>query len=703
MNKSRDEMAVAIDFETFYDSKTEYSLTKLSPAQYVEHEKFDPYLIAISGHDIFDETKPRHPDTYYAVEKLIDGETEVQLYVGRPERFNSWDRLNGRILLAHNAGFDQVVFERCEELGRIPKLDGVEWNCTADLTAFLGVSRSLKDAMKYLFDKEISKAVRSSMDGRHDYDLNEQELTDLIRYGGDDAIECLSIWMVYCDRWAEIERAISRQNREAVMRGFKIDREYSEKALKCLTVLRDKAVIEIPWTTKINPKTKEFYPAGSLPALRNAVIELGVDPPKSFKKDDPGFLSWVKEHGDIPFVKARTRYAGTIQHIARIETLIKSADEDDIIHPGLIYFGAHTGRFSAGLSDESKGAKNVNMLNLPRANLFKGDPEVLDGAGIDMRGMYIPRPGYKFVIFDYSQIEARFSLWMARETGMLEAMKREGNLYQATSVHMGWSDPGDKIKKTDPDKYRLAKCCVLGLGYGMGAVKFVDNCKSQGLELPSTPRSEWPEIDKRLLFVIRNVAKIRDPFAPENESKVGQILYSIKVVDEWRSANSGIVSLWRTLADSFRARAIAEMDTVSFRLPSGRIKTYWKPRLVKELTTEIDENGVERPSYRIAMQATVVRGKPRTFLTGGNLLENIVQASCRDIMTYGAVEIERKCPSWKFCWSCYDEVIFEVPEQEVEEAMVVMPEIMCHGDLIKEWTEGLPLEVEGGFFDRYCK
>ena len=84
-------------------------------------------------------------------------------------------------------------------------------------------------------------------------------------------------------------------------------------------------------------------------------------------------------------------------------------------------------------------------------------------------------------------------------------------------------------------------------------------------------------------------------------------------------------------------------------------------------------------------------------------MENVVQATCRDIMTYGAVEVERLHPTWKFCWSVYDEIIYEVPEEECEEALSEMPRIMCHGDLIKEWTQGLPLEVEGDVCDKYHK
>lgn len=246
--------------------------------------------------------------------------------------------------------------------------------------------------------------------------------------------------------------------------------------------------------------------------------------------------------------------------------------------------------------------------------------------------------------------------------------------------------------------------CVLGLGYGMGAAKFVDSCKSQGLDLPSLPKAEWPELDRRLMFMIRNVARIKgDPFSEKNEKKVGQLLHSLRTVEAWRGANQLIVNKWREYENVFKSRVAAGKETVAFRLPSGRVKRYFDPHLAKEPTVEIDENGVERPSYRIAMKACYVRGEAPHFMTGGSIMENIVQASCRDIMTYGCLEIEEKHPNWKFVFSVYDEVIFEVPEDEADDAAVEVPRIMTKGERVSGWTQGMPLEVEGGIVDRYCK
>ena len=450
--------AVALDYETYYSSKDGYSLTNMGPTQYCADPRFDPYLVAICGWEITGDGmwpgwKTGETDTKFTTDgsmfrKLPDGR---HLYVGRPENFRDWKNLEHRTLCCHNAGFDEVVTLECQKRGIVPKLDGVRWVCTADLSAYLMFPRNLKGAMKYMFGKEISKAVRAGMDGRHDWELDAKDRRDLVEYGGSDAVECHDIWVEFCNDFPEIEQEISEQKREATIRGIKVDVEYAKEALKELKRYHSKVVCDIPWYPE--------KPVGSLPSLRQAVIDLGIAPPKSFKKDDPGFLEWVAEHDDIPFISARQKAVAVNMHAARVESLLASVDENGCSHPQFTFYGAHTGRDSGRAT---VGGGNTNLLNLPRKPVLQGDENVFGGKGVDLRGMYVARPGYKFAIYDYSQIEARFSLWLVDDTHMMEALKREGNLYQANAVMMGWCKSGEKIKKTDPDKYRLAKCCVTG-------------------------------------------------------------------------------------------------------------------------------------------------------------------------------------------------------------------------------------------------
>lgn len=683
-----DSTAVAIDYETMYSTKDGYSLSCMDTERYCADARFDPYLVAVCGRHVFRDGMDRHPQSVYR--ELPDGR---QLYIGRPERFDNWTGLDGRLLLAHNARFEVAVTNECWRRGIIPRWPNAKWLCTADMAAYLMAPRNLKGAVEVLLGKTISKEVRRGMDGRRDYELSPEEYRDLVEYGGSDAVECHDLFERYGSEFPEIERAISEQKREASVRGILVDRSYAESALKELKRYYAEVVCDVPWYPE--------KPVGSLPALRSAVVALGIEPPKSFKKDDPGFLDWQKEHENITFIAARQKAVAINMHSARVEGLLESLDESGMSHPQCIFYGAHTGRDS-GKSSIGKSAGN--LLNLPRKPILQGDEHVFGGKGVDIRGMYIARPGHKFVIADYAQIEARFLLWLVDDTHMMDAMRREGNLYEAAAVQMGWCKSGDHIKKTKPDLYRLSKAATLGLGYSMGAVKFIESCKSQGLDLTPVPVESWPELDRRVMFIIRNVARVKgDPYSERNRVKVGQILESLRIVTDWRNANSKIVAKWREYEQVFKERIAAGKSTVAFRLPSGRIKRYFDPHLCKEETVEVDENGVEHPSFRVAIKATTVRGNPPVFLAPGNICENIVQASCRDIMAYSAVELERRYPTWRYVFSVYDEMVFEVPEAEADEARAEMERVMCQGDYIREWTQGLPLEVESCVSDRYIK
>lgn len=81
----------AIDFETYYSK--DYSIMGSTNYQYCHHPEFDAYLVSVYCNEF--------------------------QYVGHPKDFD-WKKLDGYTLIAHNAAFDQRVFERCQELGIIP-------------------------------------------------------------------------------------------------------------------------------------------------------------------------------------------------------------------------------------------------------------------------------------------------------------------------------------------------------------------------------------------------------------------------------------------------------------------------------------------------------------------------------------------------------------------------------------------------------
>lgn len=453
-----DKLAFSLDFESDYSTKAGYSLAKMPTWMYCADARFNPYLVSLCGWEITDdgifgegwkegEVVTRFTEKGSMFRKLADGR---QLYVGRPENFPDWENLKGRLTLSHNNSFDKCAAYYAAKKGLMPMyIFENQWACTADMSAYLMAPRNLKGACKELLGLEVSKEVRASLDGRHDWELSPDEYRALVEYGGSDAVECHDLWLKYSKDWPYMERRISQLNCDSTLRGIRLDVDYCKRALKELESYLSVVLCDIPW-----------YPeksAGSLPALKQAVLAMGLPCPKSFKKDDPGFLRWVDKNGNIPFIKARQKAISIQMCIARLKTMVDYVDGDRS-HVTFLYGGAHTLRFTG----KGESAGGVNLLNLPRKPVMMGDEHVFSGEGVKIRECYMADPGYKFAVYDYSQIERRFVLWAVDDQKMLEGVKREGNLYEASAVAMGWCEPHSHIKKTNPGLYLKAKQCVTG-------------------------------------------------------------------------------------------------------------------------------------------------------------------------------------------------------------------------------------------------
>lgn len=409
---SKENNIVGVDFETAYDSL--YSLQHMSVANYVKDPRFDAYLVSID-----------------------DGE-DIK-YVGRPELF-SWSRLDGMIIAMHNASFDYCVLARIVELGKIPRMPaGARFICTSDLAAFLGCRRDLKSAALYLLGEEISKATRTAMKGKASADL--QNDADVLKYAGDDARLCYAIAAKYLCDWPEGEQRVSELNREAGIRGIHTDVALVDAGIATLEPQLQAAMDKIPW---VKNGDKPLSPN----ALRKHGQALGLPVPASLAKDSPDFVEWAAKYaGQYPWVKAVGEYRSINALLCRVQSLRDGIDRRTDMFPfGIKYFGAATGRFSGG---GGEGAGRFNCQNMPRGAMY----------GVDLRPMFMAKPGHTFVIADYAQIEARFLLFWVGNKPMLDLMRSGKSVYQAYAEAVGLAKPGVDLKHTDPDKYKYAKAC----------------------------------------------------------------------------------------------------------------------------------------------------------------------------------------------------------------------------------------------------
>lgn len=144
----------AIDFETYYDDKC--NVKTLGLYDYLQHEKFDPYLMSVVGTNGFE-------------------------WIGNPSDFD-WSYLEGARLVSHNAEFDEGVYYTGVAKGLWQQILISDWICTANICSSLGLPRSLKGAMSKVFHVNISKKNRTDMKGVKWCDLTQEKKDSMKEY-----------------------------------------------------------------------------------------------------------------------------------------------------------------------------------------------------------------------------------------------------------------------------------------------------------------------------------------------------------------------------------------------------------------------------------------------------------------------------------------------------------------------------------------
>ena len=342
------------------------------------------------------------------------------------------------------------------------------------------------------------------------------------------------------------------------------------------------------------------------------------------------------------------------------------------------YYGANrTGRYAGRLVQLQNLPRNyIKTLDyarkLVRAKNYDGIKllygNVPDTLSQLIRTAFIPSEGHKFVVADFSAIEARVIAWLAGEQWVNEVFATHGKIYEATAAQM-FGVPVERIVKGNPE-YALrqkGKVATLALGYQGGTHSLV----SMGALKMGLTEEELPDI-----------------------------------VQRWRQANRQICGLWYAVENA----ALAVMETaqpqginglifalegdliygqsfLTVQLPSGRKLYYCRPFL--------KENQFGKTAIHYHTMGQQTRKWEVTSTYGGKMTENIVQAIARDCLT---VTLERiAARGLQVVFHVHDEVIIDAPmETTVDEICGLMAEPI-------PWAPGLVLKGAGFENDYYMK
>lgn len=641
---------LAIDIETYSD----IDLIRSGVYAYTASPKFQILLFAYS----FDDDEVRVID-------LASGETLPNEIIVALEDENI-------IKTAFNANFERVCLSKFLN----KKLSAKSWRCTAVQAASLGLPLSLDGVAQVLvLQKQKMK-----------------EGKDLIRYfsvpckptksNGErtrnyphHSLERWEVFKKYCAQDVEVEKAIRKKldrypiinseqelyvlDQEINDRGIFIDTQLVEMAIECDNIHKEDTYAEAQKLTGLeNPN--------SVMQLKQWLLENGVEV-ESLSKKSVADLAKDSEDDVQRLLNLRAQLSKT--SVKKYEAIERALCPDFRVRGLLQFYGANrTARWAGRLVQVQNLPQNhIKDLTLARNLVKDGQFETLDMLFDNVpqvlseliRTAFIPKDNHRFIVADFSAIEARVIAWLAGEQWRLDVFNSHGRIYEASASHM-FKVPIEEITKTSPLRQK-GKISELALGYG-GAVGALTAMGALDMGV-------------------------------KEEELQG-------LVTAWRQANLNITKLWWDI-DKAAIKAVKEKSCevvgeikifyergiMFITLPSGRNLSYIKPRL------ETNKFGREGITYE-GIGATKKWERIETY--GPKLVENIVQATARDLLAEAMINVDKK--GYEIVMHVHDEIIVETPIgkgslKEVCDVMAIAP----------EWAKGLPLRADGFECEYYRK
>lgn len=566
---------------------------------------------------------------------------------------------------AFNASFERICLSHGLGMPSGTYLDPKQWRCSMIWSAYLGLPLSLagvgavlnldkqkldsgKDLIRYFCKPcrpTLKNGDRTRNLPRHDPSRWEQFKSYNIR-DVETEMEIqrkLSRFPVPENVWDEYHL-----DQEINDRGIRLDMQMVQSAIAVDGRSRDDLTAQMQTLTALENPNSVAQMKSWLNDHGMEIESLGKKEVAAMRKDAPPDLREA--------LLLRQQLAKS--SVRKYQAMQNCVCADGRVHGMFMFYGANrTGRFAGRLVQLQNLPQNhMSDLEQARALVRTGNYEALqmlydsvpDVLSELIRTAFIPYEGGKFIVADFSAIEARVIAWMAGEQWRLDVFKNGGDIYCASASQMF----GVPVEKHGINGHlrQKGKIAELALGYGgsVGALKAMG-----ALEMG----------------------------IPEEELK--------PLVDAWRDANPNITELWwdvdravketvdlRTSSETHGIRFVYESGFLFICLPSGRRLAYVKPH--------IGENrfGGESVTYE-GVGGTKKWERLESY--GPKFVENIVQAISRDILCY-AMKTLRCC---SIVAHVHDEIIIEADPK-------VSLEAICEQmGRTPPWAKGLILRADG--------
>lgn len=597
------------------------------------------------------------------------------------ENLRFWDALTDPevVKTAYNANFERTCLARYTGEAMPPE----QWRCTMVLAVQLGLPRSLAAvgpalglteeeqkkktgaALIQYFCKPC-KPTRTNGQRTKNTRLNAPEKWELFKeYNIQDVVtEQIILKRLRDFRPDQSEQDLWTLDQEINDRGVLLDIPMARSIVEFDTERSADLLAEAQQITGLsNPN--------SLAQLKPWLADNGLATDTLRKDDVAAMLADPSLHANVRRV-LEIRQTLSKTSVKKYQTMLDIAGEDDRARGIMQFYGGHTGRWAGRSLQPQNLARNTmpdDELDVAREFVKMGDFESLEMIFGEpapifsqlVRTAFIPSPGNRFVVSDFSAIEARVIAWIAGEEWRLDVFRNDGDIYCESASHI-YHVPVVKHGINGELRQR-GKVAELALGYGgaVGAMKQMDTTGS----------------------------------VPEEEMQ--------GIVTQWRAESPKIVRMWRDCQDAavsvirgnqpkrvlrslqgteFYVKLVDGTPVLFIRLPSGRPIAYWDPKV---MDTEMGP----RITYMTQNQTTRKWERCETY--GGKLTENIVQSVARDCLAEKMKLLESM--GYPIVFHVHDEMILDVPREDKQAAKLV-DKIM---EEPIEWAPGLPLK--GGTYE----
>ena len=647
---------MSIDLETYSD----VDISKCGAYKYAESENFEILLfgVSIDGGDVqvFDlACGDTIPDDILAA--LSDYTVTKWAFNANFERIclSNWLRKHHP---AHFKGYS------IPEDPASKYLDPASWKCTMIWSAYMGLPLSLEGvgAVLKLQDQKM------------------KEGKDLIKYfccpckptkvnGGrtrnlpEHAPDKWETFKTYNKRDVDVEMAIKQRLSKFPVPDFVWEEYHLDQEINDRGIMLDMDVVENAIAFDEKSKAELMIAMQNITNLDNpnSVVQMkqwlsdnGIEAESLGKKDGAAMIK--DTDGDVAAaLKLRLQLAKS--SVKKYQAMQNAVCKDGRAHGMFQFYGANrSGRWAGRLIQLQNLPQNhMNDLADARELVRTGDYDSLELLYDDIpdtlsqliRTAFIARPGYKFVVSDYSAIEARVLAYLAGETWRSKVFAEGKDIYCASASQMF----GVPVEKHGINSHlrQKGKIAELALGYG-GSVGALISMGALDMGLTE------------------------DELQP--------------LVDSWRASNPNITAFWwnvdNAVKTAIKMKVPTEVNGIKFlcrsgmlfiKLPSGRTLSYVKPR--------IGENrfGGESVTYE-GIGSTKKWERIESY--GPKFVENIVQAVSRDLLCFAM----RNLSHCFICGHVHDELIIEC-SQDVDYKSICnimsrspdwMPDILIRGD-----------------------